>query len=83
MSQASYEHYVSRLRMLVPEGVRFLRSQFTAPAVVRWLAVRPALIAKSNDSKNELAALDCRPASRKDVVPPVVALYNATALSRV
>jgi len=44
-------HYIVQLRTLVPDGVPFPRSAFTAPAITRWLATRVALVQKRRPSQ--------------------------------
>jgi integrase len=44
------QHYEAHLRTLMPEGQPFWRSQFTGPAVARWLATRTSLVQKRRPS---------------------------------
>ncbi len=49
----SADRYVAHLRTLMPEGRAFLRSDFTGPAVTKWLASRTALVQKRRPSSKQ------------------------------
>jgi integrase len=58
--------YVVHLRTLMPEGVLYLRSNFTGPAVARWLSARTTLAQKRKPGSTKSKRKDdreTRPAS--------------------